>query len=65
LIRTEWNTAFETNASGEVRFSGFYGDYEVEAEHQGKKTTVTLSLHRDNTGYDNRLCDFRAKDIVL
>ncbi len=65
LINKEWNTSFESTVSGELRFSGFYGDYEVEAEHQGKRTVISLSLRRDNTGYDNRLCDFRAKDIVL
>lgn len=65
LINKEWNTSLETTVSGQLRFSGFYGDYEIEAEYQGKKSVTTLSLHRDNTGYDNRLCDFRAKDICL
>ena len=65
LLNKEWNTSFEQTVSNQLRFSGFYGDYDVEVEYQGKKTVVSLSLHRDNTGYDNRLCDFRAKDIIL
>ena len=65
LLNKEWNTSFEQTVSNQLRFSGFYGDYDVEVEYQGKKTVVPLSLHRDNTGYDNRLCDFRAKDIIL
>ncbi|MBR2353706.1 MAG: endo-1,4-beta-xylanase [Clostridia bacterium] len=65
LINKEWNTSFEKTVTGQLRFSGFYGDYEIEVEHQGKKSVTELSLRRDNTGYDNRLCDFRAKDIVL
>jgi len=65
FINKEWNTNLESVASGELRFTGFYGDYEIEIEHYGKKKVVPLSLHRDNTGYDNRLCDFRAKEIVI
>lgn len=65
LINHEWNTSFEGTVSEQLRFSGFYGDYEIEAEYQGKKTVVSLSLRRDNTGYDNRLCDFRAKTIII
>jgi hypothetical protein len=65
LINKEWNTNLEDTANGQIRFSGFYGDYEIEAECEGRRTVKTISLHRDNTGYDNRLCDFRAKDIVL
>ena len=65
LINKEWNTSLEKTVSGELRFSGFYGDYEIEVEHGGKRTVKNISLHHDNTGYDNRLCDFRAKEIVL
>ena len=65
LINKEWNTSFEENVSDQLRFSGFYGDYEIEAEHMGKKSVTRLSLRPDNTGYDNRLCDFRAKEIVI
>lgn len=65
LINKEWNTSLEDTANGQIRFSGFYGDYEIEAECEGRRTVKTISLHLDNTGYDNRLCDFRAKDIVL
>ncbi len=65
LINKEWNTTLEDTVSGQLRFCGFYGDYELELEYQGKKVVKNVCLHRDNTGYDNRLCDFRAKDIVL
>jgi len=65
LINKEWNTCFEDTVSGQLRFCGFYGEYDVEIEHQGKRLVRSLTLHRDNTGYDNRLCDFRAKDIVI
>lgn len=65
LINKEWNTSLETTASGQLRFSGFYGDYEIEAEREGRKVVKTISLRRDNTGYDNKLCDFRAKDLII
>ena len=65
LINKEWNTTFEENVSGLLRFSGFYGEYNIEAEYQGKKSITTVNLTRDNTGYDNRLCDFRVKEIIL
>jgi len=65
LINKEWNTTFEENVSGPLRFSGFYGEYNIEAEYQGKKSVTTVNLTRDNTGYDNRLCDFRVKEIIL
>jgi len=65
LINKEWNTSFEDTVSGQLRFSGFYGEYDIEVEYQGQKIVKTLTLTKDNTGYDNRLCDFRAKEIVL
>ena len=65
LINSEWKTSLEKTVSDEIRFSGFYGDYEIEATCKERTVAATLSLHRDNTGYDNRLCDFRAKDIVI
>lgn len=65
LIHKEWNTAFEETVSGQLRFSGFYGEYDIETEYRGKKSVRSLCLTRDNTGYDNRLCDFRAKEIIL
>ena len=65
LLNKEWNTKFESTVTGQLRFSGFYGEYEIETEYQGRKNITTVSLTRDNTGYDNRLCDFRAKEIVL
>lgn len=65
LIKQEWNTAFVCEVFDQLRFSGFYGDYELEITHNGKTVTKELTLHRCNTGYDNRLCDFRAKEIIL
>lgn len=65
LINREWNTSFEDVVCGQARFSGFYGEYEIEAECGGKTVTKKINLCRDNTGYDNRLMDFRSIDIVL
>ena len=65
MILNEWNTSFEAKVSEELRFSGFYGEYEIEIEYEGKKVTKTILLSKDNTGYDNRLIDFRKTDIYL
>lgn len=67
LINKEWHTEVEaTAANGELRFGGFYGDYEIETTTaDGKKITKTVRLCRDTTGFDNRLCDFRRTDIVI
>ena len=65
LINKDWNTSLEDTVTDRLRFSGFYGEYDVEAEYCGKKSVTTVNLTRDNTGYDNRLCDFRVKEIVL
>ncbi|MBQ8862107.1 MAG: endo-1,4-beta-xylanase [Clostridia bacterium] len=65
LINREWNTSFEANVNERLNFAGFYGDYEIEAEAGGKKVCKNLRLLRDNTGYDNRHCDFRTKEIIV
>ena len=65
LIREEWNTHFDKTVSGELRFSGFYGDYELEICHGENRVVKEMRFGRDNTGFDNRLCDFRAREIVL
>lgn len=65
LINVEWKTKFDTVTSGRLDFRGFYGDYEIEAECGGKKTVHKLRLCSDNTGFDNRKCDFRTKDIII
>jgi hypothetical protein len=65
LINHEWNTSFEADACERLNFAGFYGDYEIEAEANGKKVCKKMRLLRDNTGYDNRRCDFRSKEIVI
>jgi hypothetical protein len=65
LINHEWHTSIDTVCSANADLKGFYGEYEVEAEHAGKKTVQKIRLFRDNTGFDNRRCDFRVKEIVI
>ncbi len=67
LINREWRTEMEADVkNGELRFGGFYGDYEIETTTaDGKKNVQTVRLHKDTTGFDNRLCDFRRTDVVL
>lgn len=65
LIKEEWRTSFECEVSGQLRFSGFYGKYDVEINHDGKTTNRQIDLFKDNTGYDNRLTDFRSIDIFI
>ena len=65
LINNEWRTNVTAEASGRFCFTGFYGDYEVEATCDGKTVTQTIRLYKDNTGYDNRRRDFRTKNIVI
>lgn len=65
LIHHEWNTELEQEVSGELRFAGFYGTYEVEIHAGDKHIVREIGLHQDNTGYDNRLCDFRSKELVI
>ena len=65
LINKEWRTNLTAEANGSFSFMGFYGDYEVEATHEGKTVTKTVRLYKDNTGYDNRRMNFRTKNIVI
>ena len=65
LINKEWHTKIEVNASRRLNFAGFYGDYDIEAECDGKKFRGSVRLCRDTTGYDNRKCDFRTTEIIL
>ena len=65
LINKEWRTALSETADEALYFKGFYGEYEIEATHAGKTVTKSLRLCKDNTGYDNRLRDFRAKKIII
>lgn len=65
LINREWNTSLCAEVSERLNFRGFYGEYEIEAEHGGKKVSRKVLLCRDNTGFDNRRCDFRAKEIII
>lgn len=65
LINKEWQTSIETISGNRFNFSGFYGDYQVEAKCGDKKFSGKIRLCRDTTGYDNRMCDFRKTEIVL
>ena len=65
LINHEWKTEFETQLIPEIRFSGFYGNYEITVTADGRKSVHNIRLCKDNTGYDNRLYDFRGTDIIL
>lgn len=65
LINREWNTSFDAVTDGRLNFAGFYGDYEIEAECGGKTVSKKVRLYRDNTGFDNRKCDFRVKEIII
>lgn len=65
LINREWRTELCVTADRRLDFRGFYGDYEVEAVCGDRKVKTEARLFTDNTGFDNRLCDFRAKRIVL
>ena len=65
LINEEWHTEFEENTTGELRFSGFYGDYEIELTADGTAQKHRISLTTETTGYDNRLGDFRSKNIIV
>lgn len=65
LINEQWRTEFRQTVNGELRFAGFYGTYELEITSGGKTVVKQIGLHKDNTGFDNRLCDFRSKEITV
>lgn len=65
LVNREWHTELESAVDGRLNFRGFYGDYEITATRGDKTVTDRITLNRDNTGYDNRLCDFRAKTVII
>lgn len=65
LINKEWRTTFKGYADKRLNFRGFYGDYEIEATCGELKANTKIRLFTDNTGFDNRLCDFRVKRIIL
>ncbi len=54
LVYNKWWTNEEgtTNANGEFGLRGFYGDYDVTVEANGKAKTVMVAFHK---GYDNIL----------
>lgn len=65
LIKNEWRTSLDCNVSDELKFCGFLGKYEIEIDYNGKIYKKQIDLFKDNTGYDNRLMDFRAKEIII
>ncbi|MBI2432571.1 MAG: endo-1,4-beta-xylanase [Candidatus Hydrogenedentes bacterium] len=48
LIHEDWhtNSAGRTDEEGRFQFRGFYGQYTVEAEHQGKTAKQTIQLRQ-------------------
>lgn len=65
LINNEWRTEFEKIIDGELRFSGFFGEYEITVQSENKRISTTIELTKDNTGFDNNLCDFRSKTVII
>jgi len=65
LIHKTWHTELESSVNGRLNFAGFYGEYEVEAECDGRKTVQRVRLHQENSGFDNRRLDFRGITITL
>lgn len=65
MINKEWKTELNGEADRRVNFRGFYGDYEVEAVCGDLTAKETFRLFTDNTGYDNRLNDFRSRRMIL
>ncbi len=65
LINREWHTEFARTCGDELRFSGFYGNYEITVTANDRTSTHTVRLCRDTTGYDNRRCDFRAVQLIV
>ncbi len=50
LIKSEWNTSFDSLVtSGTIDFRGFYGQYEVEVEHNGTKSIKRVCFDKKNT----------------
>lgn len=65
LINKEWCTELDVEVDGQLRFSGFYGDYELEVHTTEGSTVHELSLTTETTGYDNKLGDFRSKSLTV
>ena len=53
LINHEWRTELvaDSDKGNVIFFNGFYGNYELDIEVNGNKTTKKISLTKDNTGY--------------
>ncbi len=72
LINEEWKTEIcEKSAdNGRVAFEGFYGDYEITVETDGKKLTEVMSFYKENTGYHHDIAtkreyNLKEKKIVM
>ena len=76
LVNKTWHTEFCRKCSDDnkICFNGFYGDYEIEVEANGKRVKKDLSLTRDNTGYHHQTghndkgytdCGLRIKKIMM
>ena len=48
LIRDDWSTKLrgETDSGGRFDFSGFYGEYRVNIEHDGKSIEQTIRIKK-------------------
>ena len=53
LINKEWRTneSFVTDSNGKGCFRGFYGDYDVEVDVDGKVSSHKISFSNKETGY--------------
>ena len=72
LINKEWHTeaSLKTSPTGRVVFEGFYGDYDVTVEADGKRFAGRYTLNKDTTGYRGHSFDkpeyyLRERQIVL
>ena len=65
LIHHEWHTEAVLGDGETKRFRGYYGHYLVTIETGSEKIERTVRLYKEDTGYDNRLGDFRTKEIVI
>ncbi len=67
LINRTWHTELEASQGEKqnMEFVGFYGDYEVTFEHEGKAYRKVVKLHKENTGYNNRYIAPREVKVVV
>ncbi len=72
LINGEWKTdiTLKTAADGRAIFHGFYGDYDVVVNSDGKHTEGVYKFRKENTGYQHdvvkrRAYNLREREVVL